>query len=142
MAIFADYIKSTWSESDTETDTITITHPSDLPPNHQDYADRGQTVQIQVPRPIETTTTYTNAYIVIVSYNYYKLATDMNGDVTFDVQFKVYNDKQQYLDDPNNWVEEDAILGGYYSITSNDDIRAYGYQILKNQTYFSNIIDD
>jgi hypothetical protein len=142
MALFADYTKTTWSESETETETITVTHPADLPPDNQYYADRGKTVDIDVPKPIETTTTYTNAYIVIVAYSFYKLVTDANGDVTFDVQYKVYNDKQQYLDDPNDWVEEDDILGGYYTFTSSEDIRIRGYEILKSQAYLSNIIDD
>jgi hypothetical protein len=142
MALFADYTKTTWSESDTETETLTITLPDNLNPEHQYYEQRGQTIQETVPRQIETTTVLQNVYIVIHGYNFYKFWTDDNGNVGYDVQYKIYNNKQQYLDDPMDWVDEGDILGGFYPITSSTDIRSYGYEILKSQTYLANITDD
>jgi hypothetical protein len=96
--------------------------PDNLNPEHQYYEQRGQTIQETVPRQIETTTVLQNVYIVIHGYNFYKFWTDDNGNVGYDVQYKIYNNKQQYLDDPMDWVDEGDILGGFYPITSSGEI--------------------
>ena len=140
MALIADYTKYTYTQHETETETVQVTYPSDLPSDHPAYEQRGQTVTITVPQTIESSTTLTNAYIVITSYMFYKKVVE-NGQNLFDVQFDIYNSKQDYLDG-NARAYEDDIVGQYHSIVSSDDLRIKGYNILKEQVYLDNIIDD
>lgn len=142
MAIFADYTRTTYSEHETETVTEQVTYPADLPEGHPKYEFSGQTVNETFPVIVENSTTLTNAYIVIVITNFYKHQKDQNDNTLFDFSFFVYNNKQQYLDDINNFIYEDEVLGQFQNILSTDDLRAKAYEILKNQTYLSNIIDD
>lgn len=140
MALIADYTKYTYTEHATNTVDVQVTYPSDLPQGHTNYDQRGQTVTITVPETIESSTTLSSAYIVITSYMFYKKVI-INSQNLFDIQFDIYNSKQDYLDG-NAPAYEDDIVGQYHTILSTDDLRVKGYEILKQQVYLDNIIDD
>jgi hypothetical protein len=142
MAIFADYTKTTYTEHKTETVVEQVAYSSDLHEGHPKYEYRGQTINETLPLIVENSTTLTNAYIVITITNYYKHQKDDFNNTLFDFSFFVYNNKQQYLDDINDYVYEDDVIGQFYNLTSADDLRVKAYEILKNQPYLSNIIDD
>jgi hypothetical protein len=140
MAIFADYTKTTYTEHETETVIQEVTYPNDLPEGHTKYEFRGQTVNETFPLIIENSTTLSDAYIVITSYMFYKKVV-IDSQNLFDIQFDIYNSKQDYLDG-NDPTYVDGLVGQYHTIVTSDDLRIKGYEILKEQVYLDNIIDD
>jgi len=142
MAIFADYRKTTYTQSETETYQEKVTYPSDLPDFHSKYEFRGQTVTETFPVINEESTLYKNAYIVISHYNFYKFVVNEDGEHLFDIQFLIYQSKDDYLNDKESYIFEDDAIGELRLIQSSDDLRIKGYKILKNLPHITNTIDD
>ena len=142
MAIFADYTHISQTISETETYDEDVTYPSDLPEGHPQYDLRGQTVTETFSVVTTEETVLENAYIVISNYNFYKLVKNDIGEFLFDVMFKVYASKDIYLDDENNYLYEDDVIGQYKNVDSSEDLRVRGYEIIKELPHINNIIDD
>lgn len=142
MAIFADYTHINQTISETETYQEDVTYPSDLPEGHPNYELRGQTVAETFPVVTTEETLLESAYIVITNYNFYKLVKNDIGEFLFDVMFKVYGSKDIYLEDENNYLYEDDVVGQYKNIDSNANLRVRGYEIIKELPHINNIIDD
>lgn len=141
MAIFADYTKTTYTISETETVQEEVTYPSNLLQEDPNYSKRGQTILETFPLVTESSTTTENAYIVISNYNFYKFEEE-NGEYLFDIIFYVYENKEAYLNDKQNYIFIDDSIGELRSIESSNDLRIKGYEILKNLPQVSNSIDD
>jgi hypothetical protein len=75
MALVGDLIKYDVIQSETETETISITYPDNLPLNDPNYDLRGETVDVEVPKNIETEQIYNNVYVVVHSINSWKQKT-------------------------------------------------------------------
>jgi len=142
MAIFADYTKTTYTQSETETYQEDITYPIDLPDFHPKYEFRGQTITETLPVINEESTLHENVYIVISHYNFYKLISNEDGEYLFDIQFLIYANKDDYLSDKESYIMEDDAIGELRLIQSNDDLRKKGYEVLKNLPHINNTIND
>ena len=142
MAIIADYTKTILTESETATVTHKVTYPADLPIGDPNYELRGQAVYQTYPKIDETKKTLEKAYIVITITNYYKHQKDLLGNTLFDFSFYVFKNKEDYLTDINAYYYRDDVLGQYHDIKSTDDLRIKAYEILKQQPFLTNIIDD
>jgi len=142
MAIFADYTRYINTVSETETFEQEVTYPVNLPEHDLKYEFRGQTVIETFPVINTETFVIKNAYIVIKSYIFYKFVKNENGENLFDIQYSVYNNKEDYLASPSLIAYEDDIIGSFHLISSEDDLRKKAYEILKNQINITNVIDD
>ena len=142
MAIFADFTKTTYTISETETVQEEVTYPSEMEEDDPNYSKRGQTLTETFPLVTSTDEILQNVYIVISNYNFYKFEKTENDEYLFDIQFKIYNDKQTYLDDYEDFVHESDAVGEFRTITSTDDLRIRGYEILKSLPNITNITDD
>lgn len=65
MALQGNYKKITTSFSETETETVEIIHPADLPESHPNYDKRGTTEVIENPVLITTEEILENVYLIV-----------------------------------------------------------------------------
>jgi len=142
MAIFADYTHTTYSESASETVTSNVTYPEDLDADHPHYDQKGQTIEVTSPLILESHTTITNAYLVIKSYTFYKFIKNDGGEHLFDIQYLVFDSKDNYVLDPENFIYDHDIIGQLHSVGSADDLRKKAYDILKSRINIANSIND
>ena len=137
MALIGNITTYSHSEHATETETNSVTYPADFPDT--DLA--GTTQDLTTPVMVETTTDYTDVYVVTTWISYYKFV-EANGANLFDFTYRVYSSKADRISNPDSHILEDSVLGSYANISSSDDIRAKAYEVLKTKTGLTNLIND
>ena len=137
MALVGKY-KSYKHEVLDEMVTETVTLPDDIPEGHPDYELRGQTVEREYPKSIETETIYENCYIQIISFMFHKRMFTAEGlddkkDECLDLYFRVYESEEKRRNDFNDFIYEEHLLAKQVEQEPGDDIRVLGYELLKAQ---------
>lgn len=148
MGIFSNYIKRTVEISETETVMETITLPNDLPEDDPDYEFRGQTIEKEFPKTIINDEIFENVYIQIISFQFYKreIKRTEESEVEFknnlDLHYRVYQSKEARDANFDDFIEEEHVLGQFIDINSGDDLRVLGYNLLKDQVFITDAVDD
>lgn len=123
----------------TKTDSIII--PEDTPEGHPDYADRGQIVEREMEWVDEIVTTYENCYVQIISFMFYKREWGETKDEVLDLHFRVYESEEVRRSDFNNFLYEEHIMNKQVEQKAGDDIRTLGYELIKQQRGFEDMVD-
>ena len=120
MALSGNYIHKTYSNHPTETETIKVTYPSDLPEDHIHYKFRGQTITETAQKTVVEEELYDNIYFIINTVTIYP----------------GYRTRIDFPTDPDNWVVE-----AYYRVYESRDNRINDYEnfLLDASEHFHNI---
>jgi hypothetical protein len=141
MALVGDLIKYDVIQSETETETISITYPDNLPLNDPDYDLRGKTIDSEVPKNIETQQIYSNVYVVVHSINSWKQKIGSENKTLMNINYRVYESKDNRLNDTEMFIFEDHLVAQDvdYSLGKNEIQQSYdlvknirGFEQLKN----------
>lgn len=141
MAVIGTYNKIITTQSETETEDVVVTYPETMDEMHPNYDKRGTTETISRPVFDQTVETFEDVYINISKIAFYKNEIDSEGGTLLDFTFCVYNSEADKNNDPDSFIERDAVIGQHLSISSDDDIRIKAYELLKTQPQFINLTD-
>lgn len=137
MGLIGTFTKDVWVSSATETEDIQVSYRDDLPVEHSNYDKRGTTETITVPVSTKESTTFTDAYLNVISTRIVKQA---NGYSVI-YCYLIYGSKQDRLDgaDPiateqyATYMATGAEIENYISLS---------YEAIKNELNFESVIDD
>ena len=147
MALKGNFKYYTSEESKTETRTVQATIAEDVPEWHPDYEFRGQTIDKTFPVVYETETTINDSYVQIISFMFHKrmnTSEDLDEhekDETLDLYFRVYASEEARRNNFNEFLYEEHILSQQITQNPGDDIRTLGYELLKQQRGFDEMVD-
>jgi hypothetical protein len=139
MGLTGNLTNYTYSEHETETETIKVTYPNE-PENFGELA--GTTVTETTPVQVETPTVQENVYVMIEWITFYKMQTNANGHFLFYFGYKIYASKADRDANVNSWIDEGDLMGHHSEITSTDDLRVKAYELLKAKKGFENLTND
>ena len=143
MGLTGSFYTYTPNYSDTETEDVICTYPTDLPEDHEDYALRGTTYTLtNLVIDSVTTSSIDGVYVNIYQYTLFK---DEHQGVPFDnfaIFYNVYPSKEARLNDFENPTSQ-----AYYTLGITDDlddntnIRQLAYDKLKLQNGWEGMND-
>ena len=142
MALVGKWTKIEYIQSETETDTIKIEHPLDLPEYDSSFSKAGTTEEIEVPKQIKTEKVYENAYVIVHSINSWKETIDNTTKSLFNITYRVYENKENRLNNYDSFILQDALVGQEidYNLYQNEIQQAY--KIINNTQGFEQLIND
>lgn len=129
MALQGNFIHYTYETHPTETETITVTYPSEGSPEDPDYEKRGTTETQVIPKKIEIENLFSDVYVFIsaasvqfVGYNPHLSKNNVNLHYIY----KVYNSvEDKNLDDTSFVFEGSNNMDWDYTTFSNPTEAAY-----------------
>lgn len=136
MALTGTFLRYYNVISQTETETVTITYPMEIPTGGEDYEKRGTTETIEVPVQTEEFITYENVHIVIHAASVNKASSKH----ILDYCYKIYNSEAEYLADSESHIFEDC-QGLEWEDTLSDNVLVLAYNHFKSQKGAENLID-
>jgi hypothetical protein len=139
MGLTGNLTNYTYSEHETETETIKVTYPNE-PENFGELA--GTTVTETITVQVETATVQENIYVMIEWVTFYKMQFNADGDYLLDFGFKIYDSKADRDANIHSWTSEGDVLGQHTAITSTEDLRVKAYEVLRAKRGFENLIND
>ncbi len=127
MALVGDLIKYDITQSETETETISITYPDNLTLNDPNYDLRGKTIESEVPKNIETEQIYNNVYVVVHSINSWKQKIGVENKTLMNINYRVYESEDTRLNDTEMFIFEDHLVAQDvdYSLEKNEIHQSY-----------------
>ena len=129
MALIGTYTKTTYSPHKTETQVVSTTDPD------------GVVTEQTVPVTVETEEDFENVYVIISNYMLNALIKDAFGKTLYGFQWRIYESAEARQNDPDDFILDGQVLGLYFDIQSDDNIRIKAYEILKAQEGFTNLIN-
>tara|TARA_B110000285_G_scaffold203670_1_gene239963 strand:+ start:8124 stop:8516 length:393 start_codon:yes stop_codon:yes gene_type:complete len=129
MALTGNYIKYIRTPHETETQVVSTTDPE------------GVVTEQTVPVIVETTEDIENVYAIITNYMLNALLKDAFGKTLYGFQWRIYESAEARQNDPDDFILDGQVLGLYFDIQSDDNIRIKAYEILKAQEGFTNLIN-
>lgn len=142
MALVGKWTKIEQVQSETETEIVTIDYPAELPEGHPDFDKAGTTEDIEVPKMDIVETVFEDVYVIIHSVNSWKQKVVEENKTLFNICFRIYESKDDRLNDNNSFIFEEHILGQEvdYSLSENEIQQAYS--LLNIQQGFEELIND
>ena len=129
-------------QSETETETIQVTYPSNLPEDHPKYELRGQTVDEEIPLISEEITLHNNVYVHIHSVNFWKIY-DLEGKQDLvNINYKVFESKQAREENPHEFILEDHLIGQKLDFNVDTNQMEKCYEYVKNIRGFEELVND
>ena len=141
MAVIGTYKKIITTQSETETEEVVVTYPEIMNEMDPNYDKRGTTETISRPVFDQIVEIFDDVYINISKIAFYKNEINHEGGTLLDFTFCVYNSEADKNNDPDSFIERDAVIGQHLIISSDDDIRVKAYELLKTQPQFINLTD-
>jgi hypothetical protein len=139
MGLTGNLTNYTYSEHETETETIEVTYPNE-PENFGELA--GTSVTEEFPLQVETATVQENVYVMIQWVTFYKMQVNADGDYLLDFGYKIYDSKADRDTNIHSWIDEGDVLGQHTAITSTEDLRVKAYEVLRAKRGFENLTND
>jgi len=133
MALVGKWTKFEQVQSETETQIVKIDYPADLPEGHPDFDKAGTTEEIETPKIDIIETDYEDVYCVVHSVNSWKLISHEGPKTLFNICYRVYNSKEDRLNNYDSSIFERHILGQSldYSLQENEIQQAYKLVVLE-----------
>jgi hypothetical protein len=138
MALQGNYIHYTYENHPTETETITVTYPSDLSSDHPVYEKRGTSEEITQPTIVESTQTFENCYIAIdiasISYLARMTSSDGTSSSINKLQYiwKVFNSQSDRYTNPDSYLlRVESVAPNNWDWSLNTNPFEEGYTALK-----------
>ena len=147
MALVGTYKKFTQKESETETRTVTVKYPKDLPQDSPIFEKAGTEEQVEVPVMIDEITEFKDCYLIVRSVALHQIVgSDNVKNVHMNIMYSIYQNK----DDKTNNFFNPLLEGDIDSIPSNFDdesfytknIMSHAYELLKKELGFEELIND
>lgn len=139
MGLIGKYKEITFIESETETDTVSVTYPESLLESDPNYELRGTTVLVEQPRVEEVVVEHENAYANVTHIEFFKQYEIGNSIIGFD--YNVYSSVEQRNNDPKNPIFKGNI-GGFPINLSEDNVMEKCYEYLKMDLGFNEMSSD
>ena len=144
MALVGKWTKIEQVASETETQLVTIQHPSAevMGLDHPDIDKAGTTEEVEFPVVEIVETIFENAYAVVHSINSWKHIQNEETKTLFNITYRVYEKKEDRINEYENYILQDGILGQEvdYNIKKNEVEQAY--DLLKAVRGFEELIND
>ena len=127
MALVGKWTKIEQVQSETETEIVTINYPAELPEGHPDFDKAGTTEEIEVPKIDTVETVFEDVYTVVHSVNSWKQPIDGNTNTLFNICYRIYNSKEDRVNDYNSFIYEEHIASVKvdYNLEENEIQQAY-----------------
>lgn len=137
MGLIGTFTKDVWVASATETEDIEISYREDLTEEHSNYEKRGTTETITVPVNTKESTTFTDAYLNVVSTRIVK----QREGYSVIYCYLIYNSKQDRLDGVGPIAPEQYAT---YNATGaeTENYISLSYEAIKSELNFESVIDD
>jgi len=140
MALSGSFIHYSSTTSETETDTLVIEYPADLPADDPNYSLRGTTTSESVPRIIETSQSYDDSYIQIQAASIYNIDDNIGGlGKVCSVIWKLFPSESDKTISGSVLSRSDYTFDWDFETMSNPYSEAYTR--LKTENGFENLID-
>jgi len=111
MALIGDCKTFSSYQSETETKTIAVSYPENIPEDSDIYEKRGTEEEVVVPVVIEEETLHTNVYLVVHSINSWKSFNGSEKITLMNICYRAYDSKESRESDYNNYIFEDHLIG-------------------------------
>jgi len=147
MALTGNFNKVTYTDHESETEDITVSYPSSMDSNHPDYSKRGTSETITQPKQVQSTVNYPTAYIVVHSYNGWKIewpaydGVSKEKDWVFTMDLRIYATKAQRDADYENVTDTLALACGASEFDFTVPTSQWIYAHLKGMPEFSSLTD-
>jgi len=148
MGLTGNFTKRWYTDHETDTVEHTISYPETMDSNHPDYDKRGTSETENVPVQVEHTQNYPTAYIVVHSYNGWKIEwpaydnVSKEKDWVFTVDLRIYETKAQREADYENYTDTMALACGAGDFDFTVPTGQWVYSWLKSQDDFADLTDD
>lgn len=149
MALSGSFTFERLTEHETETETIEVYYPLDMPEDDPLYALRGTTGSQEVAAIVSSSVTYPSAYINIAnisSFSDYYINEDNNLDknTIVEASLKLWENHNEYLAKSSSILDgRDLTYNFTYNFTTDSaSFHEFVYNTLKeNYTEFANLTD-
>lgn len=143
MALSGNFTRVTYLPS-SETSSVNITYPAELPESDPNYDKRGTTELTTGYATVKSTTDYSNIYLAVRSI--VVNATDVNTDpdtmgklIKYETNYRVYESEATRRADQNDYLFQDFTHDITYN--ASQDLFDQAYTHLKSLEGFENLID-
>jgi hypothetical protein len=143
MALSGNYIHITYTENETDLVPTSVTYPTNLLEDDEDYNKRGTTEEILLPALIEVPITYNNCYIIVKAASVHIVNQFVdNKSYSINAIYRVYNNKEEKAQDyEEGYLKEITESFNWdWDINSNPFEAAYSY--FKTLKGAENLIND
>ena len=147
MALTGNFNKITYTPHESETEEVTVSYPATMDSNHPDYDKRGTSETVTQPTLVQSTVNYPTAYIVVHSYNGWKIewpaydGVSKEKDWVFTMDLRIYATKAQRDADYENYTDTMALACGAEVFDFTVPTGQWIYTWLKTQPEFSGLTD-
>lgn len=147
MALVGTYKKYTQVESETETRTVTVKYPKNLPKDSPVFEKAGTEEQMEVPLMIDEVTEYLDCYLIVRSVALHQIVgSDNIKNVHMNIMYSIYQDKDHktnnffnpLLEGDCSMIPADFDDESYYT----KNIMSHAYELLKKELGFEELIND
>lgn len=136
MALVGNYKKFTYTESETDTESVSITYPADLPENDPNYDKRGTTETIEVPVMESSEEIIENVYLVVMGTS---LEKNQNSGYNFTYAYRYYANEEDRNQDINSHL---FTSNGFFSWNGEGtNLIDLAYEDLKTKPECANLIN-
>lgn len=146
MGLIGNFSLFTYKPSDTETQTIIVKYPDEIPPDSPDVGKEGTTEEITMPIMDEIEQVFENKYININSINVFKIKQFVEGGVLEDKTminfcYRAYDSLQDRLNDLQSFIYEEH--SQIYELPKNGKSEVENaYEFLKQIKGFGGLLSD
>ena len=146
MALVGKWTKIEYIQSETETEIVTVEHPSAeiMGANHPNIDKAGTIEEVEFPVVKKEETIFENVYVVIYSINYFKNAIFVGSQRNqMNICWKVYDTKEAAIEDPFNCIYEGHIIKKEADLSRTDkNLSEQAYDFLMQEVGFEELIKD
>lgn len=142
MALVGKWTKIERIQSETETEIATINYPAELPEGHPDFDKAGTTEEIEVPKIDVIETIFENVYVVVHSINSWKQIIEDKTDTLFNICYRVYESKENRLNDYNSFIYEEHIVSTKVDYALEESEIQQAYKLVNVEQGFEELIND
>lgn len=142
MALVGKWTKIEQVQSETETEIIKIDYPAELPEVHPYFDKAGTTEEIEVPKIDITETVFDDVYVVVHCINSWKHIINDKTDTLFNICYRIYNSKEDRLNDYNSFVYEEHIVSTKVDYTLDKSEIEQAYKLVNLEQGLEELIND
>ena len=142
MALIGDCKTFSSYESDTETQTITVSYPENIPEGSEVYEKRGTEEEVVVPLLIEEETLHTNVYVIVHSINSWKSFNGSEKITLMNICYRAYDSKESRESNYDSYIFEDHLIGQSMYYTDNISEIEHAYKLVNTTKGLDLLVND
>tara|TARA_R110000772_G_scaffold111680_6_gene215769 strand:+ start:5195 stop:5629 length:435 start_codon:yes stop_codon:yes gene_type:complete len=144
MALIGKWTKIEQVASETEKQLVTIKYPSAeiMGAEHPDINKADTKEEIEVPKIDIIETVYDSVYSIVHSINSWKQPINGKTETLVNICYRVYNSKEDRLDNYNSFIYENHLISQKIDYTTNKSDIEQSYDLVNSIQGFDELLKD